>query len=175
MGKGYTITKENAAEIRQRMEKEKNNVHLYRRMQAVALRGEGKNNQEAADITKYNVKYVSQLVSLYVNKGLDALAEEGRKGGNNRNLSVKQEEEFLEGFRKEAEKGRIITAAEIKSAYDKLVGKETKDTFIYTVLRRNKWRMVMPRSKHPKKASDEEIESSKKLKNKQQSSRIMSS
>ena len=90
------------------------------------------------------------------------LGEEGRKGGNHRNLSEWQEKELLEGFRQEAEKGRVITPREIKVAYDKLTGKETKDTFIYTVLRRNKWRVVMPRSKHPKKASDEEIESSKK-------------
>jgi transposase len=162
MPRTYKITMENAAEIRVEMRKEKNK-NLYRRMEAVALRGEGKGNDEIAAITKYNAKYVSQLVSLYAKKGLNALREEGRKGGNRRNLSVEQERELLEGFRKEAEKGHVITPAEIKAAYDTLAGKETKDTFIYTVLRRNKWRMVMPRSQHPKKASDEEIESSKKL------------
>lgn len=144
------------------METEKNK-NLYRRMEAVALRGEGKSNQEVAEITKYNTKYVSQLVSLYANKGLTALSEEGRKGGNRRNLSAQEEQAFLEEFRKEAEKGQIITPAEIKAAYDKLVGKETKDTFIYTILRRNKWRNVMPRSRHPKKASEEAQEASKKL------------
>ena len=54
------------------MKKEKN-ANLYRRMEAVALRGEGKSNEEIAGITKYNVKYVSQLVSLYANKGIAAL------------------------------------------------------------------------------------------------------
>ena len=158
----YIITKENAEEIRQAMAKEKN-TNLYRRMEAVALRGEGKSNKEAAEITKFNVKYVSQLVSLYANKGLSVLGAEGRKGGNRRNISAEKEREFLEEFRKEAEAGHIITASEIKAAYDELVGKETKDTFIYAVLRRNKWRSVMPRSKHPQKASNEVIETSKKL------------
>jgi transposase len=162
VSKSYTITRENAAEIRKAMQKEKNK-NLYRRMEAVALRGEGKSNDEVAEITKYNTKYVSQLVSLYANQGLSALAEEGRKGGNHRNISTKQEQAFLDRFRQEAEKGHIITPAEIKAAYDDLVGKETKNTFIYAVLRRNKWRAVMPRSQHPQKASDEEIESSKKL------------
>ena len=160
--KSYTITRENAAEIRIAMQREKNK-NLYRRMGAVALRGEGKSNDEVAEITKYNTKYVSRLVSFYANKGLPALAEEGRKGGNHRNISTEQEQAFLDRFRQEAEKGHIITPAEIKVAYDELVGKETKDTFIYAVLRRNKWRAVMPRSRHPQKASDEEIESSKKL------------
>jgi len=162
MPKKYIITEENAAQIRRAMEKEKS-INLYRRMETVALRGEGKSNGEISEIVKFNRKYVSQLVSLYANKGLSALAEEGRKGGNNRNLSLEDEQEFLEKFRKEAEAGHIITPAEIKAAYDKLVGKETKDPFIYAILRRNKWRSVMPRSRHPQKASDEEIESSKKL------------
>jgi transposase len=162
MPRTYNITKESASEIREEMKKEKKKS-LYRRMEAVALRGEGKRNEEIAAITKYNVKYVSQLVSLYANKGLAALREEERKGGNRRNLSIEQEQELLEGFRKEAEKGRIITPAEIKVSYDIMAGKETKDTFIYAVLRRNKWRVVMPRSQHPKKASNEEIEASKKL------------
>ena len=144
------------------MQTEKN-ANLYRRMEAVALRGEGLNNEQVAAITNYHKKRVSQLVSLYVAEGLPALAHEGRKGGNHRNLSVEQEQAFLDEFRKEAEKGHIITPAEIKTAYDALTGKETKDTFIYAVLRRNNRRAVMPRSRHPKKASEEEIISSKKL------------
>lgn len=105
----------NASEIRIAMQTARN-PNLYRRMEAVALRGEGKNNQEIAEITKFNAKYVSQLVALYVNKGLSALSEEGRKGGNNRNLSVDQEREFFEQFRQEAVKRHIITPAEIKAA-----------------------------------------------------------
>ena len=162
VSKTYIITKEAVDEIREAMQKEKNK-NLYRRMEVVALRGEGKSNAEIAEITKYNVKYISQLVSLYANKGLSALAEEGRKGGNHRNVSAEQEQAFLDGFRQNAEKGHIITPAEIKKEYDTLVGKETKDTFIYAVLKRNKWRAVMPRSQHPQKANDEEIKSSKKL------------
>ena len=161
MPKTNIITKENASEIRAAMQTE-NNANLYRRMEAVALRGEGMNSEQVAAITKYHKKRVSQLVSLYIAEGLPALAQEGRKGGNHRNLSVEQEQAFLNEFRKEAEKGHIITPAEMKTAYDALVGKETKDTFIYAVLRRNNWRAVMPRSRHPRKASEEEIVSSKK-------------
>jgi len=162
MPKTYGITEENVAEIRAAMEKEKS-TNLYRRMEVVALRGEGQSNRQIAGITKFNAKYVSQLVSLYVNEGLSALGSEGRKGGNHRNISAEQEKALLEGFREEAEKGHIITPTTIKAAYDELIGKETKDTYIYVVLRRNDWRGVMPRSQHPNKASDEDIEASKKL------------
>jgi len=162
MPKTYIITEENTAEIRAKMANE-TNANLYRRMQAVALRGEGMSNAESGAIVKYHEKYVSQLVSLYVNKGLAALSEEGRKGGNHRNMSAEQENELLEGYRQEAEDGKIITPAEIKAEYDELIGRETSETFIYAVLKRNKWRMVMPRGKHPKKATEAEIDASKKL------------
>ena len=162
MGKGYEITEENARELRTAMKKEPLS-RLYRRMEAVALRGEGKSNGEVAQITKFNEKYVSQLVSLYANEGLESLSKDKRKGGNHRNLTRQQEEKLLEGFRGIAESGQIITASEIKKKYDEAIGRETKPTFIYSVLSRHEWRKVMPRSQHPNKASDEEIESSKKL------------
>ncbi len=162
MPKTYKITQENTTEIRKAMSKEKR-AGLYRRMEAVALRGEGKSNAEVAKLTKFHPKYVSQLVSLYCRKGIEALATEGRKGGNHRNLSIEQEREILKDFKESAASGHIITPAEIKAKYDETLGRETKPTFIYSVLKRNGWRMVMPRSRHPKKSSDEVIEASKKL------------
>jgi len=162
MIKEYKITENEAREIRQRMKIVKK-ANIYKRMEAVALRGEGKSNTEVSEITKYHPKRVSQLVSLFVNGGLEKLASDGRKGGNHKNLSKEQEEEILDSFDENATAGKIITPAEIKMKYDVVLGRETKATFIYAVLKRHEWRMVMPRSQHPKKASDEEIESSKKL------------
>ena len=52
------------------------------------------------------------------------------------------------------------------SSYEQAVGHRTGGSQIYYVLRRHGWRKVMPRSKHPKKASEEVIETSKKLKKK---------
>ena len=103
------------------------------------------------------------MVSLYSNEGLESLSQNKRKGVNHRNLTHEQEEKLLVGFMKAAESGQIITPSEIKKKYDELVGRETKPTFIYAVLSRHEWRKVMPRSQHPNKASDEEIEFSKKL------------
>jgi hypothetical protein len=78
-------------------------------------------------------------------------------------MSNAQEEAILKEFNETAQLGRIITPSEIKKRYDEVLGRETKPTFIYAVLKRHGWRKVMPRSKHPNKASDEVIEASKKL------------
>ena len=134
-----------------------------KRLQAIILRYEGLTDVAIGAKLDYDRKRVSQLCAEFKALGLAEYARH-KYGGNNRNLSTEQEQALLEKFRKEAEAGHIITPAEIKAEYDKLAGKETKTPFIYTVLRRNNWRAVMPRSKHPNKANDEEIESSKKLK-----------
>jgi len=84
--------------------------------------------------------------------------------GNNRNMSYAQEEALLEPFRARAEAGQIVEVGEILAAYEKQIGRSTRsNSQIYNVLARHGWRKIMPRSKHPKKASDEVIEASKKL------------
>ena len=70
----------------------------------------------------------------------------------------------LEMSRKErAEKGELVEVSEIAKAYQAAVDHLVSNGQIYFVLHRHGWRKVMPRSKHPRKASDEEIAASKKL------------
>lgn len=78
-------------------------------------------------------------------------------------MSLEEEKEFLNNFKVKAEKGNIVATNEMKIAYEKKVGHRIGGGQIYRVLKRNKWRTLMPRSKHPKKASTEAIEASKKL------------
>jgi transposase len=162
MPAAYKFEPEAVTELRKAM-KETKNKNAYRRLEAVALRAEGKSNNEIAEITKYHSKRVSQIVSLYCNEGIAAIAEDRRKGGNSRNMSFAEEEAFLEGFRDDAESGRILTVSEIKSAYDEKTGKESATSTVYFMLERHGWRKLSPRSAHPKKASEEAIEASKKL------------
>lgn len=75
---------------------------------------------------------------------------------------VEEEEKFLKQFEERAEKGELLSTNEIKEAYIKLVGHSIGHEQIYRVLRRHGYRKIMPRSRHPKKAGDEEIEQSKK-------------
>lgn len=69
----------------------------------------------------------------------------------------------LKQFKAKAEKGQLVEISEIKEAYDKAIGHKSGSAQIYRVLHRHGWRKVMPRSKHPQKASNEAIEASKKL------------
>ena len=158
----YQITEAESKMLREAM-RECKEVKAYRRLEAVALRGEGKSNKEVGPLTGFHPDWVGKLVSRFCKEGINSLLEDGRQGGNHQNLTNEQEEQLLNEFKEAASAGQLITPAEIKKKYDEMLGRETKPTFIYAVLKRHGWRKIMPRSKHPKKANDEVIEASKKL------------
>ena len=81
-------------------------------------------------------------------------------------MSAAEEAALLEPFQAEAEKVQIAEVSKIKARYEEAVGRSIGGSQIYYVPERNGWRKVMPRSKHPKKASEEVIAASKKLKKK---------
>ena len=74
-----------------------------------------------------------------------------------------EEASILAPFKERAEKGELVEISEIAKAYQSAVEHPVSRGQIYSVLHRHGWRKAMPRSKHPKKASDEEIAASKKL------------
>jgi transposase len=159
----YQIKAEDAAELRKAMLKVKN-VLQYRKMEAVALRGEGKKNEEIAEITHFHPDMVGRFAKEYLEGGLDALLYDGRKGGNNRNATEEEERAFMAPFEEAAKAGQMLCVEEIARAYDERFGKQHKSkSTVYYLLHKLGWRKIMPRSRHPKKASPEAIEASKKL------------
>ena len=166
MPKTYKISAENAAEIKE-VRKTITDKKVDRRLYAVQLRGEGLTNDEIAQKLDTSDKMVSQWVSAYINNGGIAALLPKERIGMHRNLSIEEEKEFLSAYTKQAEAGQIIDLNELKAAYIEKVGHSIGGSQIYRMLERHGWRKVMPRSKHPQKASNEAIEASKKLNQKQ--------
>lgn len=156
-----TISTEEYAAI-VKAEKATQDKQISRKLRALMLRYEGLSNEEAGKQLGLCSVRISQLVSEFKAKGLERYIEK-KYGGNHRNMSVAEEEEILDSFRKKAEAGQVIIAQEIKQAFDEKLGRDTGRGYIYMLLGRHNWRKVMPRSRHPKKADDETIEASKKL------------
>ena len=157
----YRITAEQKLELGQ-IRKLNKNKRVENRLRAIVLRAEGKELNEIAKITGYSRSYVNKLIATYCKEGIGAIVE-NHYAGNRSNMSLEEEAALLETFRKKAEQGQIIEVREIKAAYEEKVGHSIGGSQIYYVLRRHGWRKVMPRSKHPNKASEEVIEASKKL------------
>ena len=161
MPKTFKIGLEQVEEIKEARKKNKDKK-VDKRLHAIELRGEGATNGAIALKLDTSTKVVSHWVSAYCKNGIQALLG-GKYGGNRRNMSMSEEAAFLEGYKKQAEQGQIVEVSAIKAAYEEKVGHTIGGAQIYLVLRRQGWRRVMPRSKHPDKASDEVIEASKKL------------
>ena len=81
-------------------------------------------------------------------------------------MSWEEEAAVLKPFQERAAKGEMVEIHESAEACQARVAHKVGNGQIYCVLERHGWRKVMPRSKHPKKAGEEVIETSKKLKQK---------
>ena len=154
---------EDAKKLREKMS-EISNKNAYRRLQAVALRCEGRQRGEVSEITGFNPQWIGHLCRVYRNEGTEGLLKDGRKGGNHKNMTRNEEIAFLSRFDELAAKGQIITVNDIALAYDEAVGvKHESLSTVYYLLHKHGWRKVAPKQYHPGKASDEVIETSKKL------------
>ena len=133
------------------------------RLKALELRAEGMKSADVAQATGFHPAYICQLVAKYREHGLEAISG-NHYGGNHRNMSFEEEAEILAPYKAKAEKGELVEISEIQAAYHQAVGHSIGTSQIYYVLHSHGWREVMPRSRHTKKASEEVIETSKKLK-----------
>ena len=157
----YKFSEEEMKAIEQRRKKNKDK-RAEARLKALELRAKGASAKEVAEATGFHAAYVTQLVAKYRNYGLEAISG-NHYGGNHRNMSVEEEQDILAPFKARAEKGELVEISEIAKAYQSAVDHPVSRGQIYYVLHRHGWRKVMPRSKHPRKASEEEIAASKKL------------
>lgn len=133
-----------------------------KRLSVVKLYLDGLTHQEIADKIGFSREWVTKLINTYKKQGLEEFSRH-KYGGNNRALSVSEEGEILAQFETDAAKGKLVIANTIKAALDKKRNKITCKSYVYALLARHKARKIMPRPGHPKKASEAEIEASKKL------------
>ena len=161
MASRYKFSEGEIKAIEQRR-KENKDKRAEARLKALELRANGASAKEVSEATGFHAAYVTQLVAKYREYGLDAISG-NHYGGNHRNMSVEEEAGVLAPFKARAEKGELVEISDIAKAYQSAVDHPVSRGQIYVVLHRHGWRKVMPRSKHPKKASEEEIAASKKL------------
>lgn len=161
MASKYIITSEQLKEIEEARNNNKNK-RVEAKLKALAMRGEGASAKKISEVTGFHPAYVSTLVSKYIHQGLDSIVH-SHYGGNRRNMTFEEEADFLKQFITDADGGRLTDVSVIKAAYDKKIGHKTGHGQIYFVLHRHGWSKKLPRSKHPKSATPEAVEASKKL------------
>jgi len=143
--------------------KKTTDAKLYRKIEVIDYAAKGYTHKEISKLTDFSYSRISDLVREFANNGIGYFTKEHRKGNSRRNLTPEQEEQIINEFREKAIKGEVVSLTEMKLRYEEIRGKETANSTFYDFLERMKWRRVMPRGSHPKKATDEAIEASKKL------------
>ena len=143
--------------------KENKNKRVAKRLEVLELRYAGKSNAEISEKTGFNARYITTLMGLYKKQGLKEFIRI-KQTSHRRNMTEAEEAAVLAECEEEAEAGNILTVEKVRRKLEEKLGRRTSPNYAYRVLRRHDWRKVMPRSKHPKAASREEQDSSKKLK-----------
>jgi len=153
---------ENEIKAIEEARKENKDKRVDARLKALELRAKGSSSEEVSNATGFHAGHVTRLVAKYRDCGLGAITS-NHYAGNRRNMSMEEEAAILAPFKERAARGEMVEISEIAAAYQGAVDHPVANSQIYRVLHRHGWRKVMPRSRHPKKASDEVIEASKKL------------
>ena len=159
--KRKAFSEEQKADITQGL-REKNSPTDERRLLVLQAAEDGE--QTTADLAKtfrLSTSSISHIIGSF-RKGGTVGVRSTKLGGNRRNLSKEEEQEFLEKYAGQGEEGRILEVSEIWRAYEEKMGRAVSSCAVYGMLHRNGWRKVMPRSRHPKKASSEAIKGFKK-------------
>ena len=138
------------------------NKRVAKRLEVLELRYARKSNTEIAEKTGFNKLYVTTLIQIYKKQGLEEYIRI-KQTSHRRNMSEEEEAKVLAQCEEEAEAGKVLTAETVRRKLEEQLGRETSTNYVYRVMERNGWRKVMPRSRHPKAASQEEQDSSKKL------------
>ncbi|MGN0350706.1 MAG: transposase [Roseburia sp.] len=160
--RGNAISEQEYQEIVE-AEKRTKDKRVSKKLRILLLRFSGKSIAETAEQMNCSVSTVRRSIAEYHRDGLVEYMR-SKYAGNHRSLSVEEENAILSSFEKKADAGQVITVQDIKRVFDERIGKDTGRGYIYMLLKRHGWRKVMPRARHPKKADDEAIEASKKLK-----------
>lgn len=155
------ITEEEFKRI-QAARKANKNKRVEKLLEVLTLRYEGKSNREIAERTGYNERYVTTLLVKYRKMGLEEFIRI-KQTSHYRKMTEAEETQLLEKCSELAAEGKVLTVADIRQVFEEELGEKTGHDYIYKLLKRHGWRKVMPRAKHPKAASEEEQNSSKKL------------
>ena len=95
-------------------------------------------------------KTVTQWTWGYNKNGPGWLEIKPRGGRRRAWMTFKEESAFMDNLRAETPAASLVTAANVKAAVEKHLGKDVPKDYAYDLLWRHGWRKVMPRTHHPK-------------------------
>lgn len=120
--------------------------------------------EQIASILGVSASAIDRLMKKFRRGELKDRAEKKLGGGRKHFLLTPQEEaEILKPFFEKASNGELVGIDELKQAFEANLGREVTQDYMYKMLKRNKWRKVVPDKEHPKNDPEKAEEFKKKL------------
>lgn len=122
----------------------------YQRIQCLWLRASlGLSADQVATALGWLPTSVRRLQAQYLREGEAALRTVGRGGRRHQNLTLDEEQQLLQRFSSQAERGGMLEVSRFKQAYEEAVGHRVPKSTVYRMLARHGWRKIAPRPRHP--------------------------
>ena len=140
-----------SSEQLRRIAKQQTQAKLLLRLQAVVLAQEGRTAPEIAKILSVTYRTVQYWIQRYNRRGLDGL-KDLRRGGNQRNLTDRQEQQFKQSLDCKANDptGGVRGGQDLRQWIHQHFGVLYSLPGIYDLLHRLGYRCLMPRPRHRK-------------------------
>jgi len=146
-----TTFKKDTGALAEKLAKEAKRAPELRRLQSVLLGCKGLNARSISIITGLRPNYIRQVWMKCRKQGVESLVGEKRgKSRGKAHMNLMEEKLLLGEFEKKAISGELVTVNQIRQAHCKAVGKTLRASVTYRLLRRHRWRKIVPRPQHPK-------------------------
>jgi len=159
----HRYEKKQIEEVNAAIKSERNSVEMYKCLQILQKRMAGFSEIEVAKEFNTNKSKVFRICFSYRSGGIAAMKPKRANCGVKRKMPKEQEKAIIAKLAEKAEKGEFVRVADLRDEFAKESGVNYHLHAFYEVLKRNDWRKVVPRGKHPKGADEETCNASKKL------------
>jgi len=121
----------------------------YQRIECLWLRASlGLSADQVATALGWQPTSVRRLQAQYLREGEAALGTAGRGGRRHQNLTLEEEQQLLQRFRSQAERGGVLEVSRVRQAYEEATGHRVPKSTVYRMLARHGWRKLAPRPRH---------------------------
>lgn len=109
----------------------------------------GMSIKDTASLLGRSSRWVSHVRKFFIERGLSTVSENfgGRRTAN---MSIAEEEAFLDSFKDRAKSGGVLEVSEIHVGLEKILSRKVHRSAVYKLLHRHGWRKLAPRKRNTK-------------------------
>ena len=125
------LSKAELVELKKLKKKEKNK-RIYRRLQCIHLKHQGKDNKEIADIIGICVDTVTDWIKLYQEKGISELGRLNFKGKRKSNI-----DDYVDKIKSDIRENTISTLAELQAWLKEKYSIDIEQSWLFRCCKKN--------------------------------------